>query len=371
MTAHFRERLSPQMLTQPVDALGPERTCPMKQHLNTLFVTTPGTYLAKEGETVAVRLKSETKLRIPLHNLDGIMCFGRVSGSPQLFAACAELGVTISFLSNEGRFRAAVVGFSPGNVLLRRQQFRLADNEAGCAAVARSIVLGKLANCRTVLLRAARDATDPERSARLQATANRLSANLVDVRAGQNVDQLRGFEGEAAASYFAAFNDLLNQADPAFRFTKRTRHPPADPMNALLSFVYALLTHDARSACEAAGLDASVGFLHRDRPGRPGLALDLMEEFRPFLADRLVCSLINRRQVAPSGFHQLEVGSVRMDDATRKAVLVAYQERKQETITHPFLDEKTSVGLLIHLQARLMARFLRGDLDTYPPFIWK
>lgn len=343
----------------------------MKTHLNTLFITTQGAYLAKDGETVAVRVNKETKLRVPLHNLDGVMCFGRVGASPQLFEACAAAGVRISFMTNAGRLRACVMGFSPGNVLLRRQQFRLADDDAGCGQVARSIILGKLANCRTVLLRVARDCTDAERIARLQATANRLSANLVDVRTTSNVDRLRGLEGEAAASYFATFNDLLNQPEAAFRFTRRSRHPPADPINALLSFVYALLTHDARSACEAAGLDAAVGFLHRDRPGRPGMALDLMEEFRPFLADRLVCSLINRRQVSASGFTIQETGSVRMNDATRKAVLVAYQERKQEVITHPFLEEKTSVGLLIHLQARLMARYLRGDLDAYPPFLWK
>ncbi len=343
----------------------------MKTHLNTLFVTTQGTYLAKDGETVAVKLKNETKLRVPLHNLGGIMCFGRVSASPQLFAACASAGITISFMSETGRFRASVVGFSPGNVLLRRQQYRLADDEAGSATIARSVIIGKLANCRAVLLRAARDSSSSERAERLQTVAKRLSANLTDVRVGTSVDRLRGLEGEAAASYFSVFNDLLIEPDPAFRFTKRTRHPPADPINALLSFVYALLTHDSRSACEAAGLDAAVGFLHRDRPGRPGMALDLMEEFRPFFADRLVCSLVNRKQVSAGGFVQLETGGVQMDDATRKTVLVAFQERKQEVITHPFLEEKTSVGLLIHLQARLMARYLRGDLDTYPPFFWK
>jgi CRISPR-associated protein Cas1 len=343
----------------------------MKTHLNTLFITTEGTYLAKDGQAVAVRQKKETKLRVPLHNLDGIMCFGRVGVSPQLMGACAEAGVSISFLSTWGRFRASVVGFSPGNVVLRRKQYRVADDERASADAARSIIAGKLANCRTVLFRAARDASESERAARLQASARRLSANLIDVKAATNVDRLRGLEGEAAVSYFAAFNDLINVPDGGFVYTKRTKRPPKDPLNALLSFVYALLSHDARSACEAAGLDAAVGFLHRDRPGRPGMALDLMEEFRPFLADRLVLSLINRRQVTEMGFEFLETGAVRMDEATRKTVLVGYQERKQETITHPFLDEKTSVGLLIHLQARLMARWLRGDLDAYPPFIWK
>ncbi len=343
----------------------------MKTHLNTLFITTEGTYLAKDGQAVAVRIEKETKLRVPLHNLDGIMCFGRIGVSPQLMGACAEANVSISFLSPQGRFRASVIGFSPGNVLLRRQQYRTADDPDACGAITQAIIAGKLANCRAVLLRAARDSSDPERGERLKSVAGRLAANIIDVRSANEVDRLRGLEGEAAVSYFSAFNDLVNGQPDEFVFTKRSRRPPRDAINALLSFVYALLTHDARSACEAAGLDAAVGFLHRDRPGRPGMALDLMEEFRPFLADRLVLSLINRRQVAEKGFDYLETGAVRMDDATRKTVLVAYQERKQETITHPFLDEKTSVGLLIHLQARLMARHLRGDLDGYPPFIWK
>ena len=343
----------------------------MKMHLNTLFVTTEGSYLAKDGQAVAVRIDQETKLRVPLHNLDGIACFGRVGCSPQLMGACADAGVTISFLDQNGRFRARVLGFTPGNVLLRRAQYRLADDDAACCRVAKTIVLGKLANCRAVLLRAARDAGDDMRKEALQKTAKRLSARAIELESAQSTESIRGLEGEAATNYFAAFNDLIRVSDDAFRYTKRTRRPPMDPLNTMLSFVYSLLSHDARSACEAAGLDAAVGFLHRDRPGRPGMALDLMEEFRSFLADRLVLSLINRRQVAPSDFETSETGAVRMKDATRKTVLVAWQERKQETITHPFLGEKTSVGLLVHLQARLMTRFLRGDLDAYPPFVWK
>jgi len=343
----------------------------VKTHLNTLFITTEGSYLSKDGEAVAVKIEKETKLRIPLHNLDGIMCFGRIGMSPQLMGACAETNVSISFLTEHGRFRAAVVGFSPGNVLLRRQQYRLSDDPIACGSISQAVVAGKLANCRSVLLRAARDSTDPDRSARLQTVASRLAANMIDVRSANQVDRLRGLEGEAAVSYFSAFNDLVNATPNEFIYTKRSRRPPRDALNALLSFIYALLSHDARSACEACGLDSAVGFLHRDRPGRPGMALDLMEEFRPFLADRLALSLINRRQVTEKGFDFLETGAVQMNDATRKTVLVAYQERKQEVITHPFLGEKTSVGLLIHLQARLMARHLRGDLDGYPPFIWK
>lgn len=343
----------------------------MKTHLNTLFVTTEGAYLAKDGLAVAVRIQKEVKLRVPLHNLDGIVCFGRVSASPHLMGACAESGVSISFLSTEGRFRAAVVGFAPGNVLLRRQQYRLADAEESALALARNIVAAKIANCRSVLLRGARDAGDAARVDALQTAARRLAGSLESVAAVTTLDGLRGLEGDSAVTYFGAFNELINVPEAEFRYTKRSRRPPLDPLNALLSFIYAMLAHDARSACEATGLDAAVGFLHRDRPGRPGMALDLMEEFRPFLADRLALSLINRRQVAAAGFQKLENGAVRMDDATRKAVLVAWQRRKQEVLMHPFLGERVSIGLLIHLQARLMARRLRGDLDAYPPFIWK
>lgn len=343
----------------------------MKTHLNTLFVTTQGAYLAKDGQAVAVRVAKETKLRIPLHNLDGIVCLGRIGVSPALMAAAAEAGVSLSLMSEQGRFRAAILGYSPGNVLLRRQQYRAADEEATSVDIARTIVLAKLANCRTVLLRAARDAGAGVRADSLAAVARRLSASVPGLQQATTLDQLRGLEGEAASTYFAAMNALITGDGDTFRFTKRTRRPPLDPLNALLSFVYSLLVHDVRSACESVGLDAAVGFLHRDRPGRPGLALDLMEEFRPWLADRLVLSLINRRQVAASGFQTLETGAVNMDDATRKTVLVAWQERKRDEFTHPFLGERTSIGLLVHLQARLLARHLRGDLDAYPPLLWR
>lgn len=343
----------------------------MKTHLNTLFVTTEGSYLSKDGQAVAVRIENKTRLRVPLHNLDGIVCFGRIGCSPILMGACAEAGVSLSFFSTTGRFRAAVVGFTPGNVLLRRQQYKAADDPAIALDIAGSVVAGKIANCRAVLLRGARDTDDPARADRLQQAARRLGGDLESLNQATGLEQLRGLEGESATTYFGVFNDLISVPGEAFRYTTRSRRPPLDPLNALLSFIYTLFAHDARSACEATGLDAAVGILHRDRPGRPGMALDLMEEFRPFFADRLVLSLINRRQVASDGFRTLETGAVLMDDATRKAVLVAYQQRKQETITHPFLGEKTSVGLLIHLQARLMARRLRGDIDAYPPFIWK
>ena len=343
----------------------------MKQHLNTLFVTTQGAYLRKDGQTVDVRIEKQSKLRVPLHNLDGIVAFGRVGASPALFGACAEANVTISFLTTNGRFLASVSGFTPGNVLLRRTQYRMSDDPAAAGKIARSIVAGKLGNCRTVLRRAARDASEPERQAALNKAADRLTASINDAIRSDELEKVRGIEGEAATTYFGAMNSLIASDAKEFQYTKRSRRPPLDPVNAMLSFTYTLLMHDARSACEVAGLDSAVGFLHRDRPGRPGMALDLMEEFRPFLADRLVLSLINRQQVQPNDFAIRENGAVQMTDAARKTLLTQWQQRKQETITHPFLNEKTTVGLLLHLQARLMARHLRGDLDEYPPFLWK
>lgn len=343
----------------------------MKRHLNTLFVSTQGAYLAKEGEAVVVRIEQETKLRVPLHTLGGIVCFGQISCSPFLMGLCGENGVAISFLTEHGRFLARVHGFTAGNVLLRREQYRRADDEGAATEIARPMILAKLANCRTVLLRAARDHGVAGDQAALQRAAAQIERCLADAQRAPSLDVLRGTEGEGARAYFGAFDAMITAQRAGFAFHERSRRPPLDNVNALLSFLYALLAHDARSACEAAGLDPAVGFLHRDRPGRPGLALDLMEEFRAFLADRLALSLINRRQVQPSGFRAGESGGIQMDDTTRKAVLVAYQKRKQEEIRHPFLAEQTTVGLLVHLQARLLARYLRGDLDGYPPFVWK
>lgn len=343
----------------------------MKRHLNTLFVTTDGAYLRKDGEAVAVRIDKQTKLRVPLHNLDGVVCIGRVGCSPVLMAACAKAGVSISFHNPYGGFQAAVVGFSPGNVLLRRTQYRIADDTAECTTIAREMVAAKVANSRSVLLRAARDSKDDTSIGRLQWAARRLKFDVQAARAETDLDRLRGREGESASTYFGVFNAMLSPGIDGFCFSTRNRRPPTDPINSLLSFLYSMLTHDARSACEAAGLDAAVGFLHRDRPGRPGLALDLTEEFRSFLVDRLVLSLINRKQIQQKDFEFTPGGSVLLKDKPRKAVLAAYQRRKQNTITHPFLNEKTTVGLLVHLQARLLARHLRGDLDAYPPFLWR
>jgi len=343
----------------------------MKKHLNTLFVTTQGAYLAKEGETVVVRVEKETRLRVPVHTIGGIVCFGNVNCSPFLMGFCAERDVTISFLSEHGRFLARVKGPVSGNVLLRREQYRRADDVDMCARIARSVLIGKLANGRSVLRRALRDHGEKLNGAEIGGAVRRLGHSLESVQAGPPLNTLRGIEGEAAHTYFGVFDHLIISQKEGFVFKERNRRPPLDRVNCLLSFIYTLLVHDVRSALETVGLDPAVGFLHRDRPGRPGLALDMMEEFRPFLADRLTLSLINLNQVREDGFTISESGAVLMDDDTRKAVLIAYQKRKQDEIYHSFIEEKVTIGLLFHVQALLMARFLRGDLDGYPCFIWK
>ncbi|MBM4050223.1 MAG: type I-C CRISPR-associated endonuclease Cas1 [Planctomycetes bacterium] len=343
----------------------------MRHLLNTLFVTTQGTYLAREGETVAVRVQRETKLRVPVHTLGGIVCFGQVSCSPYLLGLCGERNVAVSFLSERGRFLARIEGRASGNVLLRREQFRRADDETKAAQIARAVVVAKIANCRTVLLRALRDHPETTNGPELDRAAGRLARLLDDLRDPAPLDAVRGHEGDAARLYFAAFDHLITSQKEDFFFRERSRRPPLDNMNGLLSFLYTVLAHDTAAALHAVGLDPAVGYLHADRPGRPSLALDLMEEFRPILADRLALSLVNLQQIRGTGFRKTQTGAVLMDDATRKEVLVAYQKRKQEEIQHPFLNEKVAIGLLPHCQALLLARHLRGDLDAYPPFLWK
>jgi CRISPR-associated protein Cas1 len=331
----------------------------MKKHLNTLFVTTQGAYLSKEGETVVVKVDGEVRLRIPIHTIAGIVCFGNVSCSPFLMGFCAESNVALSFLSEHGRFLARVQGPVSGN----ESKFS--------SEVAKFILTGKVTNCRAVLQRALRDHASKIDEQEMNQAVMRLNRLLEFFNQEQPLEVLRGIEGDAAHVYFNVFDHLIVSQKENFRFDERNRRPPLDNVNCLLSFIYTLLMHDVRSALESVGLDPAVGFLHRDRPGRPGLALDLMEEFRPFIADRLTLSLINLQQVQDKGFKKMESGAVIMNDDTRKTVLVAYQERKQEEITHPFLDEKVMIGMLFHIQALLMARYLRGDMDGYPPFIWK
>jgi CRISPR-associated protein Cas1 len=341
----------------------------VKRHLNTLFVTTDGSYLAKEGQTIVVRRRGEKVLQVPILTVDGIVCLGTGAISTPLIGMCAEKGVTLSLLSPQGRFLARVEGPVSGNVLLRKDQFRTAVDQVGSLEIARAFVHGKILNARSVVLRGIRDHGD--RDGTLGDTVAVLGRCSTAAEHATSLDQLRGVEGEAGRAYFAVFGGLITRGDDEFSFPGRTRRPPTDPVNAMLSFVYAILAHDVRSACESVGLDPQVGFLHRDRPGRAGLALDLMEELRAPIADRAVLTVINRRQVSRADFEVLPGGAVRMNEAARKAVIVTYQKRKQEEVLHPFLGERTTVGLVPHVQARLLARHLRGDLDGYPPYLVK
>ena len=344
----------------------------MRHLLNTLFVTSEGASLFKEGETVEVKVANETKAKIPIHTLGGIVVFGNAYCSPPLMGLCAENQVAVSFLSVYGRFIAKVVGPVSGNVHLRREQYRRADDLAGSAEIARTLVIGKIANGRTVLQRALRDHPENTRAAEIQTAVEKM-ARILESLTGEriNLDVIRGKEGEAGNYYFGVFDHLITAQKDEFVFQTRNRRPPTDRVNSLLSFFYTLLVHDVESALETVGLDPAVGFLHRDRSGRPGLALDLMEELRPFLADRLALSLINRNQLHGKDFEISETGAINLDPDVRKLVLSAYQTRKQDEITHPYLGEKINVGLLPFVQAMLLARHLRGDIDGYPPFIWK
>ncbi len=344
----------------------------MRQLLNTLFVTTQGTYLSKKGDTVLVNVEKETKLRVPIHTLESIICFGNVLCSPFLMGLCGKNNVTLSFLTENGRFLCRVHGPVRGNVLLRKEQYLRSGCTKSSGDIAKSILIAKIGNSRIALLRAQRQRLELQNSAKVSAALDNLNNHIETLNGhDHDLDIFRGIEGSAANIYFELFDELIFSEKQHFTFKSRSRRPPLDNVNAMLSFVYTLLVHDVESALESVGLDPAVGFLHQDRPGRPGLALDMMEEFRAYLADRFVLSLINRKQIKPEGFETTESGAVNMDDATRKTLLVAWQKRKQEEIIHPFLKEKIKIGLLPYVQALLMARFLRGDLQGYPPFLWR
>ena len=346
----------------------------MRRQLNTLYVTTEGAWLHKDGANIVMDVDGQTAARLPAHMLEGLVCLGRVMVSPPLLGYCMEVGIAVTFLSPQGRFLARVEGPVSGNVLLRREQYRRTDDDLQRAAVVQSMLAGKIYNQRVVLGRALRDHADKLGSAEqiaLEHAHRRLFRILDKVQQEVSLDLLRGLEGEAAHNYFSVFDSLIRVPDPALRFHTRSRRPPLDAVNALLSFLYTLLTHDCRSALECVGLDPAVGFLHRDRPGRPSLALDLLEEFRPILADRVALSLINLKQLSSGDFRSMDNGVVLLTDNARKRVLTTYQDRKREDVRHPFLEEKAPVGMLPFLQAQLLARHLRGDLDAYPPFLWK
>lgn len=338
--------------------------------LNTLYVMTEGSYLHLDNDTVRVDIEHETRLRVPLHHLGAIVCSGDILVSPALIGRCAADGIGMTLLDRNGRFRARVEGPVSGNILLRQVQFEAARDPVRTLAVACSVVAGKLRNSRTVLQRGAREAKAEEDRTALDAAVSKFGSSLRAAAVAVDLDTLRGVEGEAARTYFEALNLVLrSDAREQFKMDGRSRRPPRDRLNALLSFLYTLLTHDCRSALESVGLDPQLGFLHALRPGRPALALDLVEEFRAVLADRLALTLVNRGQVRPEEFRVAEGGAVLMNDETRRTVSIAWQEKKQETLTHPLLDAEVPLGLLPQIQARLLARTLRGETEAYLPFL--
>jgi CRISP-associated protein Cas1 len=339
--------------------------------LNTLYVVTRGATLRRDHLTIRVVVERQTRLVVPVHQLDGVVAFGNVCVTPGVLELCAEHGVAVSFCSEAGRLLSRLDAPGSGNVLLRRTQYRWADAPDRRASVSRSVVAGKLQNSRNALLRAARESDASEDRQTLQAAGDRLAEAIRAVAETADADAVRGHEGDGARHYFGAFSAMVRQNREAFQLVERSRRPPRDPINALLSFLYSLLLQDCVAALAATGLDPSVGFLHVDRPGRPGLGLDLMEEFRPLVADRLALTLINRQQVKAAGFAQQESGAVQMDEATRRAVLAAYQQRKREEVTYPLLGQHVPVGRLPFLQARILARHLRGDLPEYVPCVLK
>ena len=346
----------------------------MRLHLNTLYVTLEKAYLRKDGAAVEVRHEGESKLRVPLHNLDGIVTFGwDTTVSASLMAGCHQHDVALTFLTPHGKFISSSYGGVSGNILLRREQYRRAESGVASLAIAQNMIAAKLHNTRVVLQRAARDhgLKSPQRGHTLTRAADFLANRIQAVTRATNLDSLRGIEGEAAAAYFATFNQLVTIDDESFQITGRSKRPPRDRTNALLSFLYVLLAHDCRSACETVGLDPQSGFLHQPRPGRHSLALDLMEELRPLFADRTALSLINRQQIRADDFECQQSGAVLLKPDARKKILTAWQERKQESFVHPFIDEKITYGLLPQIQARLLARHLRGDHDAYPAFLTK
>lgn len=343
----------------------------MKKYLNTLYLTTDGTYIHKERETVVVEIEGKKAAQFSIHTIGNIFCFGRVMVSPALMGFCGESGVGLAFFTWYGKFQARVHGPVSGNVLLRRAQYRYADDQDKCVEFSRNIIGAKIASTRVSLQRHIRNYPDHPQNNNITKAINLKKQILHRLKVAGDPDTIRGFEGDAAHTYFEVLNHLILKNKDDFSITSRNRRPPRDKVNALLSFIYTLIEHDCVSACEGVGLDPAVGFLHRDRPGRNSLALDMMEEFRAFLGDRLVLSLINRRQVNGSDFKITEAGGVQMNDSARKTVLAAYQDRKKEEIEHPFLKEKAPIGLFFHLQAQLLSRHLRCDIDFYPPFVWR
>ena len=343
----------------------------MKQLLNTLFVTSEDVYLSLDGENVVANRDKQVVARYPLHTLQSIISFSYSGASPALMGACAKRQIGLALCSPQGSFLARVNGPSQGNVLLRRMQYRVADDPAPSCRIARMMIFGKLYNSRWCVERTKRDHSLRIDELRFSAVSEQLRNLLPQVAAEVSLDSLRGLEGTGSSAYFSVLDDMILQGKDIFFFHGRNRRPPLDAMNALLSFAYSLLAHDCASALESVGLDSYVGFLHRDRPGRESLALDLMEELRPCMADRFVLTLINNRIIKPDDFDFRESGAVLLSEQGRKVFLKCWQDKKKDTLTHPFLEEKISWGLVPYVQSLLLARYLRGDIDAYPPFLWK
>jgi len=340
----------------------------MHQLLNTLYVTTEGAYIRADHETLKVVVEKETKLHVPRHHLGSVVCFGDVMMSAAVIHRCAAEGRSIVWLDRNGRFKARVEGPVSGNVLLRWAQHEAAASPKQTVAIAKNMVAGKIQNARQVVLRGAREAVKEADASALRGTAEALAGSIKRIPSCEDLDTLRGIEGDAARGYFGTFDRLVREDRDTFAMKGRNRRPPLDPINALLSFLYALLMNDCVAAAEGVGLDPQIGFLHALRPGRAALALDLMEELRSVLADRLALTLINRQQISADDFLVRTGGAVHLQDDGRKTVIVAYQKRKQEELTHPLLDQKMPIGLVPHVQARLLARVLRGDMEAYVPF---
>ena len=343
----------------------------MRKLLNTLFVTTEEAYLTLDGENIVVKLKDNELGRFPLHALDGVFTFAYSGASPALMGACAKRGINLCFNTPNGRFLARTTGLENGNVLLRRKQYRIADDLKQSCAIAKHMILGKVYNCRWSIDRTMRDHSMRIDSDKLEKVCKNLNDYMQRIAKEEELETLRGLEGTSASEYFSVFDDMILGDKDNFFFHERNRRPPLDNVNALLSFFYSLLANDCSSALEAVGLDAYVGFMHRDRPGRTSLAMDMMEELRPCLADRMTLTLINNRIVSSSDFTKTESGAVLMTDGCRKKVIKAWQEHKRESIRHPYLGENIQWGLLPYVQSLLLVRYIRGDIDGYPPFMWK
>lgn len=343
----------------------------MRKLLNTLFITSEDCYLALEGENVVVCREQEKIARFPLHTLEGILTFSYKGASPALIGSCAKRGINLCFMTPRGRFLARTCGTGQGNVLLRKEQYRISDDEQRSCLIARNCILGKVFNSRWSIERTVRDHSLRVDAEYLKQVSRQLNDNLPHIRQETDLEILRGLEGETAKIYFSVFDELILNQKEYFIFKGRSRRPPLDRVNALLSFAYTILANDCAAALESVGLDSYVGFLHRDRPGRKSLALDLMEEFRPIMADRFVITLINNKMIKESHFEVQSNGAVLLNDEGRKIFLTHYQNKKKEKLTHPYLGEKVSWGLMPYVQALLLARYIRGDLDGYPPVLWK